>query len=197
LTSKQRRFVEEYVIDFNGTKAAIRAGYSPRTANEQAAALLAKPSISDEVERLKEWHATKSGITKDRVLRELAAMAFSSISNYRIDDAGNLTLSPGAPRNAMAAVSSIKRKAWDDGEGGHTVEVEFKLWGKAEPLKLVGRHVDLKGVSERVEHSGPDGGPIKYEEMTVEEKRARLKALAETATARLAEEGAKDGGSGS
>lgn len=169
MTSKQRRFIEEYVIDFNGTKAAIRAGYSPRCAQEIASELLSKPMIADEVERLKEWHATKSGITKERVLAELAALAFSSIKHYRIDDAGNLTLAPGAPRGAMAAVASIKRKAWDDGEGGHTVEVEFKLWGKTEPLKLVGRHVDVKGIAERVEHS--------FQEDTPEAKRERLKEL--------------------
>lgn len=193
MTSKQARFVEEYVIDLNGTKAAIRAGYSVTGADVTAVRLLAIPRVAEEVRRLKEWHATKSGITKDRVLRELAAMAFSDIKHYRVDDAGNLTLAPGAPRNAMAAVASMKRKAWDDGAGGHTVEVEFKLWGKAEPLKLVGRHVDLKGVVERVEHTGKDGGPIEYEDLGPEERRAKLKEL----LASGAERQTKDGDSGS
>lgn len=50
LTPKQERFVEEYLVDLNGTQAAIRAGYSPKTANEQASAMLAKPSIQEAVQ---------------------------------------------------------------------------------------------------------------------------------------------------
>lgn len=192
MTPRQYRFVEEYVIDLNGTKAAIRAGYAVNGADVTAVRLLALPRVADEVERLKEWHATKSGVTKDRVLRELAAMAFSSIKDYVIDDAGNLSLAPGAPRNAMAAVASIKRKAWDDGEGGHTVEVEFKLWGKAEPLKLVGRHVDLKGVADRVEHTGKDGGPIEYEDLSPEERRTKLKEILAAGAERVGAEPSAD-----
>ena len=50
LTPKQERFVEEYLVDLNATQAAIRAGYSPKTANEQASAMLAKPSIQEAVQ---------------------------------------------------------------------------------------------------------------------------------------------------
>lgn len=46
LTKKQRKFADEYLIDCNGTQAAIRAGYSPKTANEQAAKLMANKKIS-------------------------------------------------------------------------------------------------------------------------------------------------------
>lgn len=56
LTKKQRRFADEYLIDCNGTKAAIRAGYSRKTANEQAAKLMAnrkiKAYISEKLEEL-------------------------------------------------------------------------------------------------------------------------------------------------
>lgn len=55
LTKKQRRFADEYLIDCNGTKAAIRAGYSPKTANEQAAKLMANKKIKDYIsEKLEE-----------------------------------------------------------------------------------------------------------------------------------------------
>lgn len=50
LTPKQERFVEEYLVDLNGTQAAIRAGYSPKTANEQASVMLAKPNIQEAVQ---------------------------------------------------------------------------------------------------------------------------------------------------
>lgn len=50
LTPKQERFVEEYLVDLNGTQAAIRAGYSPKTANEQASVMLTKPNIQEAVQ---------------------------------------------------------------------------------------------------------------------------------------------------
>ena len=186
MTARQARFVEEYLIDLNATQAAIRAGYSPLSAESDGPRMLGNPSINAAIEERKARRVAKSGITQARVLEELAGLAFSDIRNYRIDDAGNLHLAPGAPRNAMAAISSVKRKVFTDDEGRSTVEVEFKLWGKTEPLKLVGRHVDVKGVVERVEHTGAGGGPIEYSEMTSEEKRAALKALAVEADAREA-----------
>ena len=50
LTRKQRKFAEEYLVDCNGTKAAISAGYSPKTANEQAAKLMSNPKIKSYIE---------------------------------------------------------------------------------------------------------------------------------------------------
>lgn len=70
LTPKQQRFVEEYLVDLNGTQAAIRAGYSPRTANEQAAQLLAKLSVQRAVSEGRKQQQERTEITADRVLRE-------------------------------------------------------------------------------------------------------------------------------
>jgi phage terminase small subunit len=63
LTDKQEAFCREYVVDFNGTQAAIRAGYSEKTANEQAARLLANVSISNRVKELREEHSEQLEIT--------------------------------------------------------------------------------------------------------------------------------------
>nr|DAD96533.1 MAG TPA: Terminase small subunit [Myoviridae sp. ctdWz11] len=60
LTRKQRKFAEEYLVDCNGTKAAIRAGYSPKTANEQAAKLMSNPKIKSYItEKLDEMSSEK------------------------------------------------------------------------------------------------------------------------------------------
>lgn len=60
LTRKQRKFAEEYLVDCNGTKAAIRAGYSPKTANEQAAKLMSNPKIKTYItEKLDEISSEK------------------------------------------------------------------------------------------------------------------------------------------
>lgn len=70
LTPQIEQFCQEYVVDNNGTQAAIRSGYSPKTANEQASALLAKPNIRLRVEELRKERASRTEITADRVLRE-------------------------------------------------------------------------------------------------------------------------------
>ena len=71
LTPKQQRFVEEYLVDLNGTQAAIRAKYSPKTANEQAARLLAKASISKAITTAQAERAAKTARTALDVLKDI------------------------------------------------------------------------------------------------------------------------------
>lgn len=71
LTSKQERFIDEYLIDFNGKQAAIRAGYSPETAAAIAYENLKKPYLLDEIERRKALLADKCEITKEEILADL------------------------------------------------------------------------------------------------------------------------------
>ncbi|WP_221622714.1 terminase small subunit [Burkholderia stagnalis] len=71
LTAKQMRFVDEYLVDLNGTAAARRAGYSERTANEQAARLLAKVSVQHAVAERIKARTARTEIDQDRIVREL------------------------------------------------------------------------------------------------------------------------------
>src|SRR5438105_8689072 len=80
LTAKQRRFVEEYLIDLNATKAAERAGYSAKTANEQGAQLLGNAKIQAAIGAAEEERSERTAVTQDRVLREVAAMAFINLA---------------------------------------------------------------------------------------------------------------------
>lgn len=73
LTPKQQMFVREYLVDLNGTQAAIRAGYSARTANEQAAGLLAKPSIAEAVQAGMDERVERTQITADYVLQSIVS----------------------------------------------------------------------------------------------------------------------------
>lgn len=70
LTARQEAFVREYLIDLNATQAATRAGYSPKTANEQGARLLANVSVADAISRAKEARAERTEITADMVLQQ-------------------------------------------------------------------------------------------------------------------------------
>lgn len=76
LSDKQRVFVDEYLVDLNATQAAIRAGYSPKTANEQGARMLAKVSIQAELSERMKAREQRTEITQDRVLQEIARVAF-------------------------------------------------------------------------------------------------------------------------
>ena len=81
LTAKQQRFVEEYLIDLNATQAAIRAGYSPKTANEQGARLLANASVQEAIAKAMAERSRRTGISQDRVIQELARIAFVNPKN--------------------------------------------------------------------------------------------------------------------
>lgn len=85
LTPKQRRFVEEYLIDVNATKAAVRAGYSNRTAKEQGAQLLCKAHVREAIDAGKVKRSGKLGLDADRVLEEIAVVAFYDPAELMID----------------------------------------------------------------------------------------------------------------
>jgi phage terminase small subunit len=146
LPPRQRLFVEQYLLDLNGKKAAIRAGYSPRTAESQASRLLRNVKVTAAVAEGMKRREERTLITQDRVLEELQRLAFSKVTDYVLTDDGQVELAEGAHPDAIAAVSSIKRRVATRGQGEHevrTVEVELKLWDKPQPLKLAGRHVGL------------------------------------------------------
>ena len=81
MNSKQQRFVEEYLIDLNATQAAIRAGYSPKTANVIGCENLSKPEISNAISRAMAERSRRTGISQDRVVQELAKIAFVNITD--------------------------------------------------------------------------------------------------------------------
>ena len=76
LTDKQKRFCEEYLVDLNATQAAIRAGYSERTAEQIAYKLVKKSSVSEYLRSLKEKRSSRTEITADRVLAAIAEIGF-------------------------------------------------------------------------------------------------------------------------
>jgi hypothetical protein len=71
LTPRQSRFVDEYLVDLNATQAAIRAGYSARTANEQGPRLLVNVGVATAIQAAQEVRSQRVRITQDDVLRGL------------------------------------------------------------------------------------------------------------------------------
>jgi phage terminase small subunit len=162
LTRKQEAFASEYLVDLNGTQAAIRAGYSPHTAGEQAYELLKLPDIAAAIELRMAQRVARVNMKADDVLHVMSLLSHSRIDHYTVDEDGYVTLAEGAPEGAMHAIQSVKRRKTTrtdkDGSTFTTVDVEIKLWDKVAPLRLMGRHVGL--FPDRVEHTGPYGGPI-------------------------------------
>lgn len=83
LKGKRQRFVEEYRLDCNGTAAAIRAGYSEKTANEQAARLLANVSVQRAIAAANAERSARMRLRQDQVVEELASIAFAPASDER------------------------------------------------------------------------------------------------------------------
>ena len=83
MTSRQQRFVREYLTDFNATQAAIRAGYSPKGASVQGARLLVNAKVQAEVERLAQQKDDELGLSSERILHKIAQIAFSEDEETR------------------------------------------------------------------------------------------------------------------
>ena len=137
MTDKQKRFCEEYMIDLNATQAAIRAGYSPKTANEQAGRLLVNVGIQNYIAQLQAMQSRRTGVSADRVVRELAKIAFVNAGDLIDPETASVKLD--ASRDDLAAVQSVKVKTF--GEDG--LEHEVKLADKLRALDLLGRHLGM------------------------------------------------------
>ncbi len=143
LSPRQLRFVAEYVVEPNATQAAIKAGFSAKSAEVTGFRLLRNPKIASEIEAARIKLEVRTEITADRVLKELALLAFSDVQHYYVGKRGALRVKKAAPRGASRAVASVKHRTIVDADGNKTYEVEFRLWPKPGPLELAGKHVGL------------------------------------------------------
>lgn len=137
LTKKQKLFVEEYLIDLNATQAAVRAGYSSDTAQQMGSENLSKPVIKNAIDRAMAERSRRTGINQDRVIRELARIAFVNAAD--VINMKTATLKDDASEDDTAAVQSVKVKSF--GEDG--LEREIKMADKLKALELLGKHLGM------------------------------------------------------
>lgn len=149
LTDKQIRFCEEYLIDLNATQAAIRAGYSQKTAHSIGAENLIKPEIQAEIQKKQKELSERTGITAERVLQELADIGFHNIKDFVNGNNSILELKYLDERKT-AAVSKVKTTITSKTvmEGGQPKAVteattEIALHNKISALELIGKHIGL------------------------------------------------------
>ncbi len=153
MTPKQARFVAEYLIDGIGKQAAIRAGYKVSNAESTASTLLADPKVSQAVKAGQAALLEKTGITAERVLREMGRLAFSDVSRLFNPDGSLKPMNElTADDSACIAGLEVIIKNAEAGDG-HTDKVhKIKVWDKSKNLEMLGKHFGL--FVEKVEHSG-------------------------------------------
>lgn len=140
LTKKQQLFVDEYLIDLNATQAAIRAGYSVDTAREIGCENLTKPNIQQAIAEHMAERSKRTGVNQDRVVLELARIAFVNIEDVVDTDTGEIL--PNASKDDLACIESVKFKQSDNQYGG-SIEREVKLSSKMKALELLGKHLGM------------------------------------------------------
>lgn len=137
LDAKQIRFCEEYCVDFNGTRAAISAGYSKRSAHDTANRLLKKTEIQEHIGEIKHETEKRLGISRDRVARELARIAFSDVTSFFNDD-GDFKKFSELTEDQRAVLSSLEVEELFEGKGADKVKVgllrKIKVWDKKAAL---------------------------------------------------------------
>ena len=155
LTPKQKRFVEEYLVDLNATQAAIRAKYSENTAGSQAFDLLKKPEIQAAIQAEMDKRSKRTNITADNVLKELMRIATADLSGA-YDEQGRLKPIHEIPEDTRRAMSGVKVFEEFEGFGADRVKIgevrEVKFWDKPKSLEILARH--LKLLTDKVEVSG-------------------------------------------
>lgn len=146
MTKKQKRFIEEYLIDLNATQAAIRAGYSPDTAKAIGCENLTKPDIRAHIDRAMAERSKRTGVNADRVVQELAKIAF--VNATEVIDPKTAAVREDALPEDTAAIQSVKVKTF--GEDG--LEREIKMADKLKALEMLGRHLGM--FKDKLELSG-------------------------------------------
>ena len=156
LTPKQQRFVEEYLIDLNATQAAIRSGYSEKTANEIGAENLAKPSIAKAIQDALKERSERVQIDADYVLKRLVEIDQMDVLDI-IDDDGNVKPLRDWPKIWRQYISNIETISVDDGEGWLK---KIKWPDKVKNLELLGKHASVGAFKEQLKIGGDPDNPI-------------------------------------
>lgn len=153
LTPRQQRFVAEYLKDLNATKAAARAGFSKRTANQQGSRLLANVGVSEAIRKGLERRREKATVTADRVVEELAVIAFSDLGEAaRWGPTGvKLLDSKTLEERVRRAIESVGETG-----SGKARRMTIKQHSKTKALELLGRHLGM--FVDRQEHTFGEGG---------------------------------------
>ena len=143
LTPKQQRFVEEYLIDLNATQAYIRAGYAVKSEDVAAATaskLLRNAKVQEAIQEAQKKLSERTGITQEYVLSNIQKVVERCMQQEAVQARDGSPLLVEGPEGDLACL------------------FEFKETGALKGLELLGKHLGM--FKDKIEHSGPGGGPI-------------------------------------
>jgi len=165
---KQSAFCREYVLDYNGTQAAIRAGYSKKTANNQIGRLLVNVGIQKEIQALESRIENKVIITKDKILRELSLIGFANMADHVTIGEDGCVQAVGIdklPAGASRAIKKVKEKRVikSTASGDEVMEstFEFELHDKQTALVNMGKELGMFREKHEVDINQPINITIK------------------------------------
>lgn len=139
LTAKQQRFADEFLIDLNATQAAIRAGYSPKTATEQGSRLLSNVKVRAYIDGRMAEHSRRTGVNQERIIRELARIAF--LDPTQLVNMNDATILPTSSEDDTAAIASVKVK--EVSGDFESIEREIRFADKLKALELLGKRYGM------------------------------------------------------
>jgi phage terminase small subunit len=176
LTPKHALFVREYLKDLNGTQAAIRAGYSAKTAKVQASQLLTRLNVQEAIAAGQKERFCEIDTSIERIRREIALRAFANMADYTkiVDGKRVLDTEKAYTRDQMAAIQEITEDVTGgtgDGERKKVIRAKWKFTDSLKALELLSRHRGM--LQDRVKHEGAIG----LHDLTDEELKAEFARL--------------------
>lgn len=167
LSPKRERFCQEWVIDCNSTQAAIRAEYSKVRAGQTGSRLYKDGNIRARIDELQAEIGKKLGVTQERVLNELAKLAFTDLADVvKIDENGVIIKnSSELSKQQLGAIAEITESKTVGKKGEEYITRKIKMHDKKGALDSLARHLGM--FNDKIQHTGAGGGPIETQ-FTVE-----------------------------
>lgn len=177
LTDKQELFAREYLKDLNATQAAIRAGYSEKTAKEVGYENLTKPHVLELVAELKAQRVEQTGIDAAYVLRRLTEIDQMDVLDILLANGELKPIKdwPKVWRTTLSGMDIVEMASADSA----ALLKKIKWPDKVKNLELLGKHVNVQAFREQTatEITGANGGPVRYADMSEELLEEKLKEL--------------------
>lgn len=183
LTDKQEMFCREYLIDLNATQAAIRAGYSEKTARASGCENLTKPDIQNRIAELKAQRNEQVNVNAAYVLRRLVEIDEMDVLDILKDDGGLKMVHewPKVWRTTLSGLDILTTVTNFDETTMENILKKIKWPDKVKNLELLGKHISVMAFKEQAshEHTGKNGGPIEVATLTKDEYKAARREMLE------------------
>ena len=186
LDARERRFVEEYLIDLDPKRAALAAGYAETTAHVKSYGWVCKggtkPHVFTAIREAMAARSERTQIDADWVLTRLADEATADLADLYEDGGGLKPVAEWPLIWRQGLVSGLDvDEAFEDGEKQGQV-TKVKLSDRIRRIELIGKHINVQAFTERKEIGGIGGGPVVVEDLSLREAVRRLLSMADLAT---------------